>query len=463
MSILKPSVSLRGTLLRQMTGLFVVGMAVLYWAASSYATIAADRSFDRLLAGSALSIAESLTVTAEGVRVDIPYSALDMLASAPDDRVFYRVVAPDGLTVTGYSDLPSFETAVRDAGNPAIDSEEYFDAQYRGEPVRFVVLGRESGNLAKRGWTWIQLGQTRNARNGLARELLVQALVPIGLMTMLALAVLWFGIARALRPLDTLKAALLAKDPSDLSPIETRVPSEVAPLVEGMNAFMARLEGNISLLQDFIANTAHQLRTPLSALIVQLQLVERGSVNDRKHGLKVANRSAKKLGRLIDQLLGDALIGHRSHLRKIENFDLKKVIARAVRDTASMMEDHDIRFTCSLAEASFVGDQVVIEEAVKNVIHNALTHGHRDGQAVEILLTRNALAYEISVLDRGPGIAPELLETAFERFKSGNGETGGAGLGLSIVRQGIEQQSGKVTIANREGGGTCVSLELPVA
>jgi two-component system, OmpR family, sensor histidine kinase TctE len=241
------------------------------------------------------------------------------------------------------------------------------------------------------------------------------------------------------------------------------VPDEVAPLVDGMNGFMARLEGNIRFLQDFIANTAHQLRTPLSALIVQLQLVERGSPDDRQHGLKVANRSAKKLGRLIDQLLGDALIGHRSHLRQNQNFDLKKMIARAVRDTASLLEDHDVRFSCNLPDAPFLGDQVVLEEAVKNVIHNALTHGHRDGHAVEILLARDTSHYEISVMDRGPGIAAEMLSTVFERFKRGTTNASGAGLGLSIVRQAVEQQNGCVTIANRAGGGSCVKLELPLS
>lgn len=462
MRLLKRPRSLRIGLLRQMGGLFLIGMAVLYWAAGSYATIAADRSFDRLLAGSALSIAESLTVTNEGVRVDIPYSALDMLAAAPDDRVFYRVVAPDGSTVTGYDNLPSFETIVSGPKNQSIDSEQYFDAEYGGELVRFVVLGRESGNLAQKGWTWVQLGQTRNARRALARDLLFQALLPIILMTILALAVLWFSIERALRPLNDLRSALAAKDPSDLTPLETTVPDEVVPLVDGMNAFMARLEGNIRFLQNFIANTAHQLRTPLSAMIVQLQLVERGSDEDRKHGLKAANRSAKKLGRLIDQLLGDALIGHRANLAKNTQFDLKKMIARAVRDTASMIEDHDIRFSCPLAEAPFVGDQVVLEEAVKNLIHNALTHGHRNGHSVEILLARNSAHYEISVMDGGPGIDPDMLETVFERFKSGSGESGGAGLGLAIVRQAVEQHRGRVTIANREGGGTCAALELPL-
>lgn len=461
MKLLARPRSLRATLLGQMGGLFVAGMVALYWAASTYASLAADRSFDRLLAGSALSIAESLTVTRQGVRVDIPYSALDMLAASPEDRVFYRVVAPDGSTVTGYDDLPPFETASTPGVGGGSASERYFDANYGGEPVRFVVLGRESGNLAQKGWTWIQLGQTRNARNALARELLIQALIPIVLMTIIALVVIWFSVGRALRPLNDVRTAMVTRDPSDLSPFQTNVPDEVRPLVDGVNAFMGRLEGNIQLLQNFIANTAHQLRTPLSALIVQLRMVEKGTSEDRAHGVAVANRSAKKLSRLIDQLLSDALLGHRSSLRRIEQFELKAMIAAAVRDTVSMLEDHHVRFVCSLGRAPFVGDRVVLEEAIKNVLHNALTHGHSDDHGVEIALERLPSFYRISICDRGGGIAPDLVPSLFDRFKRGNGASIGAGLGLSIARQAVEQHAGTIAIAGRGGGGTCVTLELP--
>ncbi|MBX9898240.1 MAG: sensor histidine kinase [Qipengyuania sp.] len=452
--------SLRATLLAQMSALFVLGMIGLYWAASAYATLAADRSYDRLLAGSALAIAESLTVTPEGVRVDIPYSALDMLAAAPDDRMFYRVVAPDGRTVTGDADLPPIEAAAAEAPDGLGASERFFDTLYRGETVRFVVLGRESSNLAQKGWTWIQVGQTRNARQDLSRELLVQSLLPILLMTIVALGAVWVGIGRALRPLVRVRAALSARQPSDLSPLQTDVPDELRPIIEGINDFMGRLQGNIELLRNFIANTAHQLRTPLAALIVQLQMVERASEEDRRHGLAVANRSAKKLSRLIDQLLSDALIEHRSSLREIAEFDLKAVIASAVRETVSAMEDHDVRFASPLATAPMTGDRLVLEEAIKNVLHNALTHGTSD-DPVEIALDSTETGYRLTVCDRGAGIPPDQLATVFDRFRRGSGNTLGAGLGLSIVRQAVDQHNGRVVLENRQGGGTCVTLELP--
>ena len=452
--------SLRATLLAQMGGLFVIGMIGLYWAASAYATLAADRSYDRLLAGSALSIAESLTVTPEGVRVDIPYSALDMLAAAPDDRMFYRVVAPDGRTVTGDPDLPPIDAAGPEASDGLGGSERFYDWPYRGETVRFVVLGRQSSSLEQKGWTWVQVGQTRNARRDLSRELLLQSLLPILLMTIVALGAVWIGIGRALRPLVRVRAALSARQPSDLSPLQTDVPDELRPIIEGINDFMGRLQGNIELLRNFIANTAHQLRTPLAALIVQLQMVERASDEDRRHGLAVANRSAKKLSRLIDQLLSDALIEHRSSLREIGIFDLKTVIASAVRETVSLMEDHDVRFASPLATAPMAGDRLMLEEAVKNVIHNALTHGAGE-EPVEIALDRAGTGYRLTVCDRGGGIAPEQLATVFDRFRRSHGQTLGAGLGLAIVRQAVEQHGGRVVVENREGGGTCVTIELP--
>lgn len=454
--------SLRATLLAQMGGLFLLGMMGLYWAASAYATLAADRSYDRLLAGSALSIAESLTVTPDGVRVDIPYSALDMLAAAPDDRMFYRVVAPDGRTVTGDPDLPPIDAGGSQPGDGLGASERFYDSPYRGEMVRFVVLGRESSNLAQSGWTWIQVGQTRNARRDLSRELLLRSLLPILLMTIVALVAVWIGIGRALRPLVRVSAALSAREPSDLSPLQTDVPDELRPIIEGVNAFMGRLRDNIHLLRNFIANTAHQLRTPLAALIVQLQLVERGSAEDRRHGLAVANRSAKKLSRLIDQLLSDALIEHRASLREIGRFDLKAAIASAVRETVSSMEDQDVRFVSPLSAAPIAGDRVMLEEAVKNVIHNALTHGASE-EPVEIALDRTANGYRVTVRDRGAGIAPDRLATVFERFSRASGHTLGAGLGLAIVRQAVEQHHGRVLVENRRGGGTRVSIDLPAA
>lgn len=451
--------SLRLRLLGHLGIVFALGMIALYWAASSYAHFAADRSYDRLLAGSALSIAETLSITPDSVRVDVPYAALDMLAAAPDDRVFYRVIDTNGATVTGYGDLPGGAQLARQGRTAA--SISFFDADYRGETVRFVLLGRESRRAGRNGWVWVQVGQTRWARSSLARDLTIQALAPIALITLFAFVVVWLSIGRALRPLERIGASLAARDASDLSPIEADVPREVSPLVVSMNGFMERLDANLAFLRNFIADTAHQLRTPLTALLVQIQSASDAGGEERAHSLRAANKSARKLARLVDQLLSDAMVGHRSQVRRFAELDLRKVVAQAVRDTVPLSADADVRFTCRLAAAPAHGDAVMIGEAVKNLIHNALAHGRCDAGEVAISLAVEGAGHVVTVLDRGPGVDEHRLAHVFERFKSVGAETGGAGLGLSIVNRVAESHGGRFAIANRPDGGASASLWLP--
>lgn len=453
--------SIRGRLLWGLGLLFAAGMVALYLAATSYARFAADSSYDRLLLGSAGSITETLSVTPGEVRADIPYAALDMLSAAPDDRVFYRVIAPDASTVTGYGDLPA--APMLEARNNA--APIFFDATYRGEQVRFVVTGREVRTGGHSGWVRVQVGQTRTARTGLARELTIRALLPILAMTLLAGLVVWLTVRRAVRPLETVGANLAAREAADLSPITAPVPSEVAPLVTAVNAFMARLDSNMAMLRNFIADSAHQLRTPLAALLVQMRSAETTKGADRQASIQAASRSASRLARLLDQLLSEAMIAHFAEERRTAPFDLRRTIEQSLQDSVPLMSEADVRFTCGLRSAPLIGDAVMVAEAVKNLIHNALKYGAgEDNEAsVTVTLERSGEHLLLSVCDRGPGTDPNALEELGQRFRSGHSAQGGAGLGLAIVRQVMERHGGALTVSNREGGGLCVALDFPTA
>jgi len=443
-----------------MSLLFSAGMLALYWAASTYAAYAADSSYDRLLAGSAASIAETLSITQDQIGVDVPYAALDMLAAAPNDRVFYRVVGTNGATVTGYGDLPAYRSAL---GRSSTDQEiRFFDAPYRGEVVRFVVLGREVRVAGRTGWIRIQVGQTREARSALASELTLRALVPILLLTILAGLIAWITVGRAVRPLERIGQNLADRKPSDLSPMdETQVPSEVIPLVAAMNQFMGRLDSNISLLRTFIANVAHQLRTPLTAMLVQLRSAETGTGSAARESLQAANRSADRLARLVDQLLSDALVMHRADERRVAEFDLRRAVEQTLQIASPSAWDSDVRFTTRLKKAMLVGDEAMITEAVKNLVHNALTHGDSPDGVIEIRLTRDGDGFCLRIADSGPGIADELLSDVGSRFKTSRSAQSGAGLGLAIVKQVVESHQGRLTLTNRPGGGLLVELWLP--
>lgn len=439
---------------------FLVGMIALYSAALSYARIAADKSYDRLLSGSALSIAETLSIADGKVQVDIPYASLDMLSAAPDDRVFYRVIGPDQRTVTGYGDLP----AAPGKGRVKPEDEvlgQFYDARYGGEEVRFVSLGREIAQPGATGWVMVQVGQTRRAREALARDLVIGSLLPILFMTVLALAVVWFGVALALRPLGRLSAELTMRQPEDVSPITTAVPKEIAPVTESINGFLLRLSDNIETLRSFIADVAHQLRTPLAAIHAQAQVAEAGDPAEMRNSLVAVRRNAAKLSRLVNQMLSDATVQHRSDVRVFAEFDLRAAVEQNIREAVPLAEDSDVRFTSTLSSAPMVGDKLMLGEVIKNLIQNALVHGRSEFGEVWITLAEAPEGFLLCVADRGPGIAEEDREKVFARFSRGNGDAPGAGLGLAIVRRAVLSHGGSVEMKNRTGGGLVVEIRLP--
>lgn len=443
--------------------IFIGAIAGLYIAAATYADFAADRSYDRLLFGSALSIMDTLSIDQGEVQVDLPYASLDMLSAAPDDKVFYRVVGPTGATVTGYPDLPSVAGGFQTITESRAQKTAFFDAIYRGEPVRFVVIGRQIAQPGARGWVWTQVGQTKLARNALARQLVLSSILPILIVTMLALALVWLGIGRALRPLEEISDEIGCREPSNLSPIIAVAPAEIAPVIDAMNGFMRRLDGNIQDLRTFIADAAHQVRTPLAALLAQVEVASDARVGpeELQGRMTVIQRNAVKLSRLANQLLSDATVRHRLDLAQSEELDLLDTVQQAIGATVPLSEDSDVRFTSTLKRAPYRGDGLMLGEAVKNLVHNALRHSGAAEPDVRISLRRTDECYVLVVADRGPGIPDSEKQHVFDRFARGSSKYPGSGLGLSIVRQAVLGHGGTITLHDRKGGGLKVEVRLP--
>jgi two-component system sensor histidine kinase TctE len=440
-----------------MAALLIVGTAVLYAALRVYANAAADRSYDNLLVSSALSIIETLSVVQGEARVDLPYASLAMLASAPDDRVFYRVYGPDNQTVTGYGNLPVLQR-VEPRHSDGSPRPRFFDAEFSGEQVRFVVLGKMFEGPGGPGWIRVQVGQTRRAREAFADDLLVRALLPIGVLTLVALALVWFGITLALRPLMQISRELSAREPSHLQPLTSPMPSEVVPLIDSVNGFMKRLQVNVDALRAFIADAAHQMRTPLAALRAQAQVAMDDEPAGLRQSIVAIERNAARLSRLLDQLLSDATVVHRADLRHFNTIDLAETVREAMREMVRLRPRTELTFETSLRSSPFEGDPLMLREAVKNVIDNALRHG---AEPVEVLLTRSAGNYVLSVGDRGPGIEEGQRELVFRRFSRVRVSSSGAGLGMAIVRQVVEGHGGQVSLAGRAGGGLDVIIVFP--
>lgn len=455
------TLSLRTRLAGMLGLLFLAGTIVLLFAARAYGRLAADKSFDQLLAGSALSIAETLSIDRGALQVDLPYASLDMLSAAPDDRVFYRVIGPDSKTVTGYDDLPVWQPPSRRGQLATPDSARFFDASYRGEPVRFAVLGREIAAPEAQGWVWIQVGHTRRARDQLAQELVLGAVAPIVLITLLALSVVMLGIRQALRPLQRVGQDLMERPPEDLQPVMEPVPREIMPLIDAINGFMRRLSVSFEALRAFIGEAAHQMRTPLASLYAQAHVAADEDPEELRKSLVVIERNAARLSRLLDQLLSDATMTHRSDVRVFEPCDLVNVVHEAINEGVPHSRRHDVIVSTAFDQAPFVGDALMLGEAMKNLIDNALKYGSAPGKPVSVSLRAEGDAYLITVADHGPGIPQSQQERVFERFVRGEGSIAGAGLGLAIVRRAIARHGGEVHLANQAGGGLAVALRLP--
>ncbi len=491
-------ISVRRRLLAMLLGLFAVGLAALYLLVRGYAQQTADTTYDQLLRASVLSMADSLQLVQGEWQMDMPYAALALLEQAPRDRVFYRVATGAGSLVSGYADLPAAPERTE-----AADTPQLYTSRYQGEPVRVAWMERKIAGPRNAEAAVIQVAQTREARNALADSILWQGTLALIGFTGAALALAYWGLRRSLSPIQRIERELAARSASDLHPIAAPVPEELDTLVQSLDGFMARLSDNLDTLRLFIAEAAHQLRTPLAALHAQMEVaLDEEDPGEQRRSLLAVLRNAEKLSRLVNQLLSDASVIHRSNVKQFQPVDLAELLRQATYDTVPQADPiPDVRLHLPAAGASpaprVPGDSLMLREAFKNLIDNALRHGSGDGSIdvskdgrvdsrieghidshinsridsriedsahdhIDITLDQHGSGWRVTVADHGPGIPPALANTAFERFARGpNPRTPGAGLGLSIVKRVVDIHQGTLSLSNRVGGGLEAVIVLP--
>jgi len=450
-----PIGSLRRTLLLYLGVLLAVFAVALLFAARDYGQRAANRSYDHLLVSSALSIADSVALVEGQWQVDLPYAALDLLSMAPEDRVFYRVSDSHGRAITGYEDLPL-------PPRPGSDVPQLFDAPYSNETVRFVVVSRSFSAPSVQGDVLVQVGQTRRAREALAQEMVNRALIAIGVLSLLSLALVWLGVQRAFRPLVRVERELSRREPSDLRPLDARVPREMDQMVAALNRFMGRLSSSNETLRAFMAEAAHQMRTPLAALRAQAQLaLDDEDPEDMRRSLQAIERNATHMSRLLNQLLSDASVIHRSNLPRFALVDLAETVYQALHEALPQAGPKPrVQLAVTTEQVQVQGDALLLREAIKNLVDNALKYGQ--GGVLQIALTVEQAQAVLTIADHGPGISAADAERVFERFARGEGAApGGAGLGLAIVKRVVDSHGGQIDLANRPQGGLVATIRLP--
>jgi two-component system sensor histidine kinase TctE len=459
------------TTLRRQLIAWLAGPLFILWSVSTVigydiAKRFVNLAYDRALLEAALDVGRQVKVINDRLYVDLPEAALQILQTRESGQLFYLVTGPDREFVSGEPDLPR---PPEEEPEVTADRVQYYDDEYNGLVIRAVALRVPVQPGSGRGAVLIQVAERVTARDEFAREILLRMVLPQGILILLAGIAVWYGVGRGLAPLSTLRREIENRSHRDLSALpEEQAPREVRPLIRAMNDLLARLGTAISTQQRFIADAAHQLRTPIAGLKTQTELALRqsqpGNVHDTLRQLQTATEQST---RLVNQLLSLARAepgARREHA--VERLDLAQLARDATTEWVprALARSIDLGYDGEGGAAWIGGDSFLVRDMLGNLLDNAIRYTRRGGQ-VTVRVTAGTNAVVLSVEDNGPGIPEQERERVFERFYRvlGTG-TEGCGLGLAIVREIALSHRAEVTLAAGAGGqGTVARVVFPHA
>ncbi|AJP58570.1 histidine kinase [Pandoraea vervacti] len=417
---------------------------------------AVDRAYDRWLLGSALQVAENTWYQNGEVNVDVPLAAFSALA--PGDQIFYTVLDPNGRSVAGDSEFRPSIPWDKLADGPIV-----VDGAYQEMPIRIAIVGRRMPVTAAHPWAVVALAHTQNARVRFTRGLADNTLlITIATAVLTLLAALW-TLRQALAPLKQIEAAIRERDSNDLVPLTVTVPAETLALVGAINDFMRRLATSRALMRRVIGDAAHQLRTPVTALTAQVEMLSQTQDElARQTHIARIQKQARGLGGLIHQLINHAMVQHRAESVAPAPVDLNALLQTAMRETLSYAtRDIDVALHMPDVPCMVLGDALSLREAIKNVLVNALAYGapHR----LHVDVTRVDAQWRLRFFDDGPGIPEAEWQRVRTPFSARADGREGASLGLAMVADVIHAHGGQMTFERVQGEGFAVVLTLPVA
>ncbi|WP_240534972.1 sensor histidine kinase [Notoacmeibacter marinus] len=443
------TLSLKSRVALAMATVLLVGGAVVLVAALAYGRQAAREAYDRLLVGAATDIAESITIQGSAALVDVPVSAFELLALAPDDRIVYRVLGPDGETLTGYDTAPRPEKA---------GAISFYDSEFSGEAARYVSLTRRFAERSFSGSVQVIVGQTVQARRQLARDIAQNVLLVLGAAGAAMALFAWLVMQSALRPLPRIGEALRRRDPTDLTPIDQPAPAEIAALIQSLNGFMTRLDRQMTSNRHLIGDAAHQLRTPVAAIRAHAQLAaEEPDFERRAKMVQRIHERAVDLSHLLDQMLNHAMIIHRADTAPRDPVDLRDVAVEAfeANEPNVLASPNAVSLVLPDEPVAIRGDMLSLAEAAKNLLANALSHGR---PPVRIGI-RNSGQAELWVRDCGEGPPASIRIDPAVRF-AGDRAGGGSGLGLAIAHAVADSHGGAIRMTTDDEGFE-IAMTLP--
>ncbi|RYF41880.1 MAG: sensor histidine kinase [Comamonadaceae bacterium] len=449
--------------------LWPISLALTWLVAQSIA----GKPFDRALEYNVQALSQLVTVQSQRVVFNLPQPAREMLRADDSDHVYYQVLGARAEVLSGERDFPLPPEDER----PAIGEVRLRDDEMRGLDVR-VAYTWVKLELPGAQPALVQVAETREKRSVLATEIIKGVMLPQFVILPLAVLLVWLALVRGIKPLSQLEERIRARKPDDLSPLDDRaVPLEVAPLVSSVNDLLRRLKDSIATQKRFLADAAHQLKTPLAGLRMQADLAQREGSNadELKQSLKQIGRSSMRATHTVNQLLALARAESSGESLARQPCDLAQLTMEAMQDSVPRTMDRhiDLGYDGAAPGADGVvldGNPTLLKEMVRNLLDNAVSYTPSSAEHPGVITAR-VLAdpfghvLVLQVEDSGPGIPEAERELVFQPFYRALGtNVDGSGLGLPIVLEIARQHNAEIRIEDAHPGvtppGTRVSVRF---
>jgi len=414
-----------------------------------------DVAYDRWLLDSARSLTQEIKARDGKVIVELPPAALEIFKWDESDKTYFKIISEEQGMLAGDKFVPEPFDVETDWTRPV-----YFDDEMYGEPVRVVSMLIAPEHASEK--VFVHVAETLNKRRNMMMDILLADLVPQMALVLLAGIYLVVGVKRGLQPLHVLADEIAQRSSRDLRPIpEQHVFLEVRALTDTINDLLERLGSAIATQQRFIANAAHQLRTPLAGLKLQVERAQREQdLPAMKPALMHIQGCADRMSHLTTQLLILARSEPIDGDYELRPVDLCKLAKETCMDWVpkALLRHIELGFEGSKRALYVRGDEVLLRELLANLLDNAICYGHDQGN---IMVKVEAYpSPRLSVEDDGPGIPAIELDKVFERFYRIPGSPGdGCGLGLAIVKEIADLHKAQLEL-NRisAAGGTGIEL-----
>ena len=433
--------------------------------AYNMALVYTSEVIDRTLAKSSSALARQVKPFGGGFYVDFPRAARDILEQDPDDRVHYMVSSPPEAFLLGEPAMPRPPAGVAAKAGDSF----FYNARMKGVEVRVAAQYVLAGTAERPQLMLVQVAKSRALNAELARKILVDMGLPLLGLMLLTSVLVWAGISRGLSPLRSLRRRVEDCSARDLAPIEVEnAPNEVRSLTAAINSLLDEVHGQVAQQRRFIADAAHQLRTPLAGLKSQTELV-RTELREAQPDLPLVSRqlaqvetSVARSIRLVNQLLALARAEPEAGLT-LQTLDLAQLVREVTAEAVprALSARIDLGLEAEAGSMMIRGHAGLLRELLANLLDNAVQYTPADGEVTVLLQRRGPLVY-VAVQDNGPGIPVAERERVFERFYRGSaeGKGKGCGLGLAIVQEIARRHGSQLVLSDTPGGGLSASLLL---